>query len=357
MSARAEQNLPEEVHAEIALLHRAGFHLLPLGGGDDGKKPILRGWADKCPDLAQVLGPMHGKGVAMYGIRLDGLAVVDCDTDDPNLVANLEARFGPSPVHVKTPRGLHLYYQFEGKPPNLRGEGLEVDIKAGPRAYVVGPFSIRPDGRVYRPIKGMLGVDILPPLEVLSFAPVAPVNSSDAIQEGSRHTALVKLARQWVPDVSNREDLKRKLQQFRDHRCESPHTMQDSELEGIAAWAWQLRLENRLYTGRASSFSLDRMALDLLSGKPAQEDALALYVRLVDQHGHIPGATFPLSHEAMKKAGLTSLSRERFLAARRTLQEVGLLELIGKHQVGKKRQTFALNMPLDPCENVKKLAP
>lgn len=356
MSARAEKILPEEVRAEIARLHRAGLHLLPLGGGNDGKKPVLRGWADKCPDLAQVLGPMHRTGVAMYGIRLDRLAVMDCDTDDPDLVASLEARFGPSPVHVKTPRGRHLYYHFEGNPPNLRGEGLEVDIKAGPRAYVAGPFSIRPDGGIYKPIKGMLGVDILSPLEVPSSAPVVPVNSSGAIQEGSRHQALLKFAIQWVPHVSNREDLMTKLQHLREHRCETPHTMQDSELERIAAWAWQRRLENRVYHGRMSAFSLSRLALDLLHGKPAQEDALALYVRLVDQHAHMPGKTFPLCHKAMKQAGLTSLSRERFLTARRTLQEAGLLKLVGKHRVGKKMQTFALSMPLDVSDNVKKLA-
>lgn len=357
MSACAEKILPEEVRAEIARLHRAGFHLLPLGGGNDGKKPVLRGWADKCPDLAQMLGPMHRTGVAMYGIRLDRLAVVDCDTDDPDLVASLEARFGPSPVHVKTPRGRHLYYHFEGNPPNLRGEGLEVDIKAGHRAYVVGPFSIRPDGRVYRPIEGMLGLDILSSLKTSMHSPVVPVSPSGLIPTGTRHAELVKFAKQRVTKVSSLEELNTELRHFRDERCETPKTMPASELEGIAHWAWKCRLENRLYTGRTSSFSLDRMALDLLSGKPAQEDALALYVRLVDQHAHMPGKTFPLCHKAMKQAGLTSLSRERFLIARRTLQEAGLLKLVGKHRVGKKMQTFALSMPLDVSDNVKKLAP
>jgi len=43
-------------------------------------------------------------------------------------------------------------------PPNLRAEGLPVDIKAGARAYVVGPGSIRTDGGCYRPAKGRLWV-------------------------------------------------------------------------------------------------------------------------------------------------------------------------------------------------------
>ena len=38
--------LSEEIREEMARLHLAGFDILPLGGGDDGKKPMLRGWAE-----------------------------------------------------------------------------------------------------------------------------------------------------------------------------------------------------------------------------------------------------------------------------------------------------------------------
>jgi hypothetical protein len=83
--------------------------------------------------LARVLAPLYRAGSQVYGIRLDDLAVIDCDTDSAELVAALEARFGPSPVHVRTPRGRHLYYRATTKAPNLRAEGLPVDIKTGPR--------------------------------------------------------------------------------------------------------------------------------------------------------------------------------------------------------------------------------
>jgi hypothetical protein len=43
-------------------------------------------------------------------------------------IAQMEARFGQSPVHVKTPRGQHLYYLAGDVMPNLRSEGLPVDI-------------------------------------------------------------------------------------------------------------------------------------------------------------------------------------------------------------------------------------
>jgi len=362
MSALPKHNFPDDFRAEMARLHRGGFALVPLGGGDDGKAPLLRGWADKRLTLAQVFGPMHRSGVAMYGFRLDGLAVVDCDIDDPELVADMEARFGPSPVHVQTPRGRHLYYRANGKPPNLRGEGLPVDIKTGPRAYVAGPHSVRPDGGIYAPVRGVLGVDALPPLKTpprAPVAPVAPVTRPAPIPAGDRHNELVKLAVRRARHVSSPEELTDDLRGLRDDLCETPATMPESELAGIAGWVWQARLENRLYDGRLSAFPLHRQALDLLRGQPAQEDALALYVRLQDQHGHTPGKTFPLCHRAMKEAGLTSLSKARFLAARRALEAVGLLKQASKHKAGAKMQTFTLSMPLmvEMPENVQRLAP
>jgi len=152
----------DEEALDVMRLRAAGYALLPLGGGADGKAPLLRNRTDPGLTLGRVLAPMHRAGVQVYGVRLDGLAVVDCDTDDPQLVTQMEARFGASPVHVQTPRGLHLYFRAAGAVPNLRGEGLPVDIKTGARSYVAGPLSTRADGGFYAPVKGLLGVDRLP---------------------------------------------------------------------------------------------------------------------------------------------------------------------------------------------------
>ena len=78
---------------EMARLYRAGFSLLPLGGGADGKAPLLRAWAGPGLTLARILAPMHRAGSQAYRVRLDGLAVIDVDSDDPDLVAKIEARF------------------------------------------------------------------------------------------------------------------------------------------------------------------------------------------------------------------------------------------------------------------------
>ncbi len=109
MTALRVSNLPDVIRSEVARLNGAGYPLSPLGGGADGKALLLRSWAGSCPTLSQILAPMHRTGSQAYGVRLDGLAVIDCDCDDLDLVAQMEARFGCSPVHVKTPRGRHLY--------------------------------------------------------------------------------------------------------------------------------------------------------------------------------------------------------------------------------------------------------
>jgi len=127
-------------------------------------------------------------------------------------------------------------------------------------------------------------------------------------------------------------------------------------LRWIAKWAWECRLDNRIYRGRDSAFSLRRSALDALRSWDNGTDALGLYVMLVDLHGHTHGKRFALDFRAMRATGLTRLSIPRLRAARRTLQTVGLLSLVGKHQAGAKHQTFTLNRLRPDAANVAPLA-
>ena len=142
--------------------------------------------------------------------------------------------------------------------------------------------------------------------------------------------------------VDRAEELAANLAGVRDDLCADASTMPDSELAAIAGWAWQCRLENRVYKGRDSAFPLQRQALDALRGCDNDTDAIALYVMLVDLHGHSPGKRFALDFKAMRASGLTRLSIPRLRAARRNLQTVGLLVQVGKHRAGSKHQTWVL---------------
>lgn len=349
MTALRKSHLPDDFRNEIARLVRAGFPLLPLGGGADGKAPLLRSWADPKITLSRVLAPMHRAGSLVYGVRLDRLAVIDCDDDDPELVVAMEARFGPSPVHVKTPRGRHLYYCAirAGQLPNMRGEGLPVDIKTGPRAYVVGPLSLRPDGGLYRPVRGALGVDALPILRATHGPKITPNwhEGQKAIPVGHRHVHLVREAIRMVEFVDSVGELHENLEGVRDDLCADALTLPDAELRDIAKWAWECRLNNRVYRGRDSAFSVNRQALDALRRWDNETDAIALYVLLVDLHGHIPSKRFALDFKSMRASGLSRLSIPRLRAARNTLQAVGLLDVAGKHRAGSVHRTYTLTRP------------
>lgn len=352
MSALEKSALPAIPSDEMARLQGAGLSLLPLGRGDDGKSPLVTFEGKGRLPLKRVLGPMHRIGSTCYGVRLDGLAVVDCDVDDPALVAKMEARFGASPVQVKTPRGRHLYYRAgEGHFPNLRGEGLPVDIKRGPGSYVIGPGSVRPDGGQYTPVQGLLGRD---GLDLINL-PSAGRSPAPRIKEGSRNYSLTLHAIQMVEMVDGTDELFGNLQFIRDDECESPASVPDAELLKIAEWAWTCRLEGRVYMGRHSEFRICRHALDLLKGRPNFTDALALLVVLQDQHGHLPGKTFSLNQKAMREAGHTDLSERRFLAARKALQDVGLLEAASGYTVGKSARSYRLTRPLPAAVNVTSL--
>lgn len=335
-----KSSLPDDFRNELARLVQAGFPLLPLGGGADGKAPLLSAWAGPKMALARILAPLYRSGSQVYGIRLDGLAVIDCDSDSAELVKAMEARFGPSPVHVKTPRGRHLYYRATGSAPNLRAEGLPVDIKTGARAYVVGPGTIRPDGGTYSAAKGVLGVNALPPLRAPGTLHSEALGA--AIPVGHRHSALAKEAMRMLEFVDSADELAANLAGVRDDLCEDAATMPDSELRAIAGWAWKVRLTGQIFRGRDSAFQVDRLALDALRRWHNDTDAIALYVLLQDMHGHSPGKRFALDFKAMREGGLTRLSIPRLRAARRTLEAVGLLQLVGKHRAGAVHQTFVL---------------
>lgn len=334
---------------EMSRLYRAGFSLIPLGAGQDGKSPMTRFSGKLRLPLKQVLGPMHSKGSACYGIRTDKLAVLDCDTNDLNLIGELEARFGGAKVHIRTPRGWHLYFSTgETSRINLRDEGLPVDFKNGANSYVVGPHSIRPDGGLYAPTKGILGESAL---SVLGHV-IAPAYSKIGVPEGSRNEMLTKRSVAMVEYVVGVDELFENLKYVRDEECCYPETIGDAEVEKIAQWAWGLRLNNCIYKGRDSEFRLNRQTLNLLKEVPNTTDCISLYVILKDLHGHRLGYHFALKHAAMRMAKHTDLSRERFVKARNSLLAVGLLRVASSYKVGSQPKSYRLSIPVSNSSQV-----
>lgn len=361
MVALVKHTIPQDIVEEMFQLHRDGFWLIPLRG--DGKKPAIKFGETQQIPLKRVLGIMARHGSFSYSIRLPGMVVVDIDENNPELLAQMEKRFGKSSVRVQTKRGIHLYFLNNGHkfPGNLKPE-FPVDIKSGPNHFVVGPRSIRPDGVEYVPLGALLLRDNLLPaltpenLPKKAFIPTA-VPQPSLIPDGQRHDALMKIAIDNVRDAASLIDLFKLLQTARDEKCENHFTMLDVEVLKIAAWAWQKRVEGNLYRGLESEFTTRRADLAAIERFPNASDAIALFMKLQSQHGHIPGKPFPLAYVAMKAAGHTDLSRERFRAARQNLQAAGVLEIASRHHAGNVPRTYRLcrKYHLGGSENVSPL--
>jgi len=101
------------------------FPLIP-----NSKRPAVRGWS--APDF-QSHTPVRGQ---WYGLRADGLVIVDCDSQE---AANAWLDEFPATYAVKTPRGYHFYYEWTEGSPTGPAVGVRpgVDIRAGSGSYVV----------------------------------------------------------------------------------------------------------------------------------------------------------------------------------------------------------------------------
>ena len=108
-----------------------------------GKRPAVSRWTERTAESLHREQRWVGD-VTAYGLRLDGLTVVDVD-DRSQLPAVLDWLGSPATLVVATPRGAHVYFRGE-VPPAKYSWG---DVLSGPGRYVLGPLSVRDDGGSY----------------------------------------------------------------------------------------------------------------------------------------------------------------------------------------------------------------
>ncbi len=315
----------EALHDTMARLYKAGFTLIPMGG-DDGKKPLITGWKGRRLPFDAVIKRMQNARSQTYAVRLEGLLVVDIDTDNEATRAIFDSRFKPSTVQVGTARGAHHYYRHEGLVPKaIRGDGIAIDFKAGGSQYVLGPGSIRPDGTVYGPLDGALGFSVLP-----SFRDALPPASKPKVQVGERNTTLHKKAAEYAPFADDFDGLLADLVALRDIEFDDAASVSDDEILKVAQWAWRLRTENRLWSKRNSAVQINRLVLDCLLPVEYGTEAVALYSLIQSEHGHKPGKVFAVVPDALIAAGRIKMSRSALYRARRLLIDKHLIALVRK---------------------------
>ncbi|MER8626337.1 bifunctional DNA primase/polymerase [Mesorhizobium sp. M1143] len=321
--------IPAETLAEMVRLYRAGFSLLPLGGEDGKAATFIFKDRARVP-LLSVQNRMLASKSKAFGIRLDGMLVVDVDTDTPEATDYVRKHFGLSPVQTKTGRGRHYFFQYTGKPlPSVQLPGIEIDFKVGGNEYVVGPESIRVDGIKYVPVIRLISIAALPSF-VDQRGAERHTTWTGKIPVGKRNKTLFNKALEYARYIATYDDLLADLLALRTIILELPSDFPDSEVKKIARSVWKYKVTNNLWEGRNSVVKIRRDIIERLLQRDHGCDAFSLFSLLQSKHGHIPGKLFGIVPDAMARARLIPLGRNSVIRARDILIEEGLLARAGK---------------------------
>ena len=342
------QRTPKVFVSTLQRFWNEGAWLMPTGG-DNGKRPLLGFSKNSRHPFELVMRRLEQANSQTYGIRLKGLVVLDIDVDDANLIEEMHRRFGRTDCIVKTGRGFHLYYSTSEKVSlTLCGEGLNIDVKQGLNAFVIGPHSLRPDGVLYQFHRKPFSLCDVPPIKQEkkpSFGTV--VSTSNKARSGTRHNFLLKKAHEYIEHVDSKEELLQNLLYDRDRYCDDPSSVPDAEVDGIANWNWDLRLKNKIYSKNNSAFRIPRQAYHQIRALPNGHIALYLYLYLNDKHGHIFGKTFQINVYALKASAGFAFGQKAIYKAIKQLLGIGYLTVKKSYHVGKHGRIFQLSTPKD----------
>ena len=317
-------------------------------GGDDGKRPLLNFSQQSRHRLHLVTRKLQLSNSQTYGIRLNDMVVLDIDADDADLIGEMQSCFGQTECVVRTGRGFHLYYSTTSKVTlNLRTAGLPVDVKQGSNSFVLGPHSLRPDGVLYQFYKEPFSLCDVPriKLENTSTVKITVASKFNKANSGRRHTFLIAKGREYIEHVDSWYELLSNLLYDRDTYCVDPNTVPDAEVEGIAKWWWEKRLQNQIYDKNYSVFNFPRQSFHQLRALPSGHVALDLYLYLHDKHGHILGKTFQINVYALQRTAGFAFGQKALRKAINQLLELGYLTICKNYKVGQRGRIFQLSRP------------
>jgi len=336
----ASPRFPEK---EMRALFALGFHIIPCGG-ENGKKPMRRGWnksTTKRLPIDTCIEIMRLGGSSCYGIRLDNLTVVDCDSWNLQTADLIADRFPTSTFAVETARGLHLYFAANDPiPKNIKTGPVQIDFKSGHNHFVIGPGSVRPDGAVYVAQTGDMAslsrlVDFKDKIPALQeTAVVVPTSrfTADLVPVGKRDRALFRFVISEARECGDLESLRDAATRWVHIHCADPETMTATEIAAKCNWAWRKRQAGKLYTGQQSEFRISRAASAIIN---AQAGAIAgncmlTYTYLLQHHGHRPNAPFGIVAEAIANSGNLALSKSTIDRCKQMLKKLGLIKIFRK---------------------------
>lgn len=302
------------------------------------KKPMVCGWGKLglrgSTELTRKFSDADGIGFALG--RRSGIAAVDVDTPDENVVADVLDYYGPSPLISRSPSGgHHVYYRHNGqqrrriRDPYWAERGAPVDVLGN--GVIVEPPSRSPKG-VYEFVQG--NIDDLLRLPIMRMASSEPPPSSKdpspkasplrglREHDGRNHLlfmAIGPIARDIHRASGTREQL---LQIALEHneQCEEP--MEEVEVEKIVDSVWGMTREGRNFIGMPDRFCLNEEHLDL--------DPYAFKLLAFLRHHQGPHALFWCTNTLADRFGW---DLKRLRHARQTLIQEG--HLVPVRQAGR----------------------
>ena len=140
------------------------------------KVPLVKNWLRMgCPAaLSLAKNPRFSSaGIGMCCGRKSGITIVDVDEPGDGPLQAALARFGDTPLMVRTHSGKHhLYYRFAGERRQLHLDGMKLDI-LGDGGFAVLPPSVGPQGR-YQFMRGssdsLRNIELLPTIKSSAWA-------------------------------------------------------------------------------------------------------------------------------------------------------------------------------------------
>jgi hypothetical protein len=300
-------------------LYHAGLVVVPTAGAD-GKTPCLKGWNKlRRQSLATITRLAMKFRDANIGVLTgaSGLTVVDCD--DEATLREAEARFGETPLVIRTPRGGgHLYFRSAGeRSANLR-PALNIDIR-GIGGMVLVPPSIREAYGAYRFERGSWSALVgLPTIAPGALPGAHGVRGTEAAAEGARNDTLFKSMRLHALECDSRIELS-----IAAHSLNASFTppLGANEVERVVKSIWRMKEEGRLFLPGAQRIVMDRNELSLVSA-----DGFALLAFIRSRHGAREHLPFVLCAKAMEESKcLKGWGRRRLRNAINELVESRLL--------------------------------
>lgn len=301
-----------------------GIPVIPV----NGKRPAIKKWQERTiHNFHWIAKQFPNANIGLITGRCSGITVVD--VDDAGKVDEAIEIFGDTPLKVKTPRGMHLYFRNNGERRRIRYSGLPIDI-LGEKSYCLAPPSVVDKG-AYRLVQGRFEMLAeLPKLGLLTHSdkpaqcakkseliiPSADIQSA-TFDVGSRNNDLFRFGCQTATGTNDRKIIEVLI---REQNKAIPHPLCKSEVNQVIESICRYKSERKLFSPSSDRWtSLTRAEIEQLSPEAIQ---LLAYLRL--HHGFRGSGEFVLANAVATKL---SLSITRFRNAKKSLASHRLLEM------------------------------